>query len=89
MTTFTITGDFPKWEVEFYALLSDPKACCEYLFKQNGWGRLSVKDAGINTTGTVNVTFTFAPKCQHQNSLTAGTIMDSSKLPITHWFKAM
>ena len=28
-------------------------------------------------------------KCNHQHSLTADTIMDSSKKPITYWFKAM
>jgi hypothetical protein len=34
MTTFTITEDFPKSEVEFDARFSDPKAFYEYLFKQ-------------------------------------------------------
>ena len=28
-------------------------------------------------------------RCEHQHSLTAGTIMDSSKKPIIYWFKAM
>jgi hypothetical protein len=28
-------------------------------------------------------------QCEHNHSLTAGTIMDSSKKPITYWFKAM
>jgi hypothetical protein len=28
-------------------------------------------------------------KCEHQHSLTAGTIMANSQKPITYWFKAM
>jgi hypothetical protein len=56
---------------------------------KNGQTVSSVKNAAIPNTGSVLATFIFAPKCEHHHSLIAGTIMDSSKKPITYWFKAM
>jgi hypothetical protein len=73
MTTFPITEDFPKREVEFHPRLSDPKHVASICSSKNGGGVLYVKDAVINNTCTVNVTFAFATICQHQHSLTAVT----------------
>ena len=89
MNEFTITEDFPKSEIEFDLRFLNPSACYDYLFSvkwpngffckkcenENYW--LSVKRLYICTN------------CEHQHSLTAGTIMDSSKKPIIYWFKAM
>ena len=89
MNEFTITEDFPKSEIEFDLRFLNPSACYDYLFSikwpngfvckkcenENYW--LSAKRLYICTN------------CEHQHSLTAGTIMDSSKKPIIYWFKAM
>ena len=89
MTTFTITEDFPKPEVEFHARFSDPKACYEYLF-QHKWPEGFVCKRCCNEQHWHSKRKLYiCTQCQHQHSLTAGTIMDSSKSPITHWFKAM
>ena len=89
MTSFTINEDFPKSEIEFHERFSDPNACYEYLFHQK-W------PDGFICTKCCNQKYWLGKRklyictqCQHQHSLTAGTIMDSSKSPITHWFKAM
>jgi len=89
MEAFTITEDFPKSEVEFDQRFSHPKACYEYLFAQK-WPE------GFICSKCENGAYWFSKrelyictKCNHQHSLTAGTIMDSSKKPITYWFKAM
>jgi hypothetical protein len=89
MTTFTITEDFPKSEVEFHARFSDPKACYEYLFIKKWPNGFICKKCGNQQYWHSKRNLYICTKCQHQHSLTAGTIMDSSKSPITHWFKAM
>jgi len=89
MTTFTITEDFPKSEVEFHARFSDAKACYEYLFKQKWPNGFICKRCGNQQHWHSKRNLYICTQCEHQHSLTAGTIMDSSKSPITHWFKAM
>ncbi len=51
MTEFTITEDFPKNEIEFDQRFSNPKACYDYLLKQNGQMALSVTNVAIVNTG--------------------------------------
>jgi hypothetical protein len=46
MTDFTITDDFPKYEIEFESRFSNPKACYDYLFKQNG--QMEMTEAYLN-----------------------------------------
>ena len=89
MKDFTITEDFPRSEIEFDLRFSNPTACYDYLFAikwpsgfickkcQNGNFWISEKHLYICT------------KCNCQHSLIAGTIMESTKKPITYWFKAM
>ena len=89
MKTFIITEDFPKSEIEFDLRFSDPKACHQYLFQMK-WpdGFICIK-CGNQTCWFSKRSHYICTKCNHQHSLTAGTIMDSSKKPITYWFKAM
>jgi len=89
MTAFTITEDFPKSEVEFHARFSDPKACYQYLFIQKWPNGFICKRCGNQQYWHSKRNLYICTQCEHQHSLTAGTIMDSSKSPITHWFKAM
>ena len=50
---------------------------------------LTVKNVAIRKYWLSSRNLYICTQCEHQHSLTAGTIMDSSKKPITYWFKAM
>ena len=89
MTEFTITEDFPNSEIEFDLHFSKPEACFEYLFKQKWPNGFVCKKCGHQKCWLSSRNLYIYTRCEHQHSLTAGTIMDSSKKPITYWFNAM
>ena len=89
MTDFTITEDFPKNEIEFDQRFSDPKACYDYFFKQKWPTGFICKNCGHSKCPVSARHLYICTQCEHNYSLIAGTIMDSSKKPITYWFKAM
>ena len=90
MTKFTITEDFPKNEIEFDHRFSDPKACYQYLFDQKWPDGFTCKKCGHTKYWLSARNLYICTQCEHTHSLTAGTIMDSTKSPITYWFiKAM
>ena len=51
MTDFTVTEDFPKSEIELDKIFSDPKACYDYLFKENSQMDLFAKNVVIPNVG--------------------------------------
>ena len=79
MTNFTITEDFPKNEIEFDQRFSNPKACYDYLFKQKWPNGFICKKCGHSKCWVSSRNLYICTQCEHQHSLTAGTIMDSSK----------
>jgi len=81
--------EFPKNEIEFDQRFLNETACYHYLFKMK-WpqGFICVK-FNYQYPWVSKKHIYICQRCQHQHSLTAGTIMDSSKKPITYWFKAM
>jgi len=86
---FIITGDFPHSEIEFEKRFSKPTACYDYLF-QITWPDGFVCSRCGHSEYWVSAKYIYICKnCGHNHSLTAGTIMDSIKKPITYWFKAM
>ena len=89
MTHFTITEDFPQNEIEFDQRFSNPTACYHYLFKQKWPHGFICSKCGHGKYWVSSRNLYICTRCEHQHSLTAGTIMDSSKKPITYWFKAM
>ena len=89
MIDFTITEDFPKNEIEFDSRFSNPKGCYEYLFKQKWPDGFHCTKCDHSKYWLSSRNLYICTQCEHQHSLTAGTIMDSSKKPITYWFKAM
>ena len=89
MKEFTITEDFPKSEIEFDMRFSNPSACYDYLFSLKWPDGYVCKKCGNTAYWISNRHLYICTTCEHQHSLTAGTIMDSSKKPITYWFKAM
>jgi transposase-like protein len=89
MKEFTITEDFPKSEIEFDLRFLNPNTCYDYLFSLKWPNGFVCKKCGNETYWISKRQLYICTKCEHQHSLTAGTIMDSSKKPITYWFKAM
>ena len=88
-TEFTITENFPKSEIEFDMRFLNPNACYDYLFSIK-WPNGFVCSRCNNQSYWISKRHLYiCTACEHQHSLTAGTIMDSSKKPITYWFKAM
>lgn len=89
MTEFIITEDFPKSQVEFDKRFSTERACYEYLFKLKWPDGFSCVKCGHPAYWVSSKYIYICTRCEHQQSLTAGTIMHSTKKPITYWFKAM
>lgn len=89
MTEFTITEDFPKNQVEFEKRFSNPRACYEYLFKLKWPDGFQCNMCGHSAYWISYKNLYICTRCEHQHSLTAGTIMHATKKPITYWFKAM
>jgi transposase-like protein len=89
MTDLITIEDFPKNEAEFDEHFSTEQACYEYLFKKR-WPqgficrRCEHREYWKSSRGLY-----ICCNCEHQHSLTAGTILHSSKKPLRHWFKAM
>ena len=89
MNTFTIREDFPKSEIEFDKRFSDIEKCYDYLLQTIWPDGFSCKLCGHTKYWVSAKHIYICTRCGHQHSLTAGTIMDSSKKPLTYWFKAM
>jgi len=89
MTHFIIDEDFPTSEIEFDLRFLNPQACYDYLFKHKWPNGFRCKKCGHSKYWLSSRNLYICSQCEHQHSLTAGTIMDSSKKPITYWFKAM
>jgi hypothetical protein len=89
MADFTITEDFLKNKIEFDDRFSNPKACCHYLFQQKWPEGFVCKNFSHRKYCHSSSNLYICTQCQHPHSSTAGMIMNSSKKPITYWFKAM
>jgi len=89
MKEFTITEDFPKSEIEFDLRFLNPNACYDYMFSFKWPNGFVCKKCKNESYWISKRQLYICTSCEHQHSLTADTIMDSSKKPITYWFKAM
>ena len=89
MYEFIITEDFPECEIHFDQRFSNETACYQYLFQMKWPDGFCCARCGHSAYWISAKHLVLCTRCQRQHSLTAGTIMDSSKKPITYWFKAM
>lgn len=83
-------ADFPRSLVEFQRRFADEDACAAYLVAVR-WPEGFVCPACRHAKGwrCETKTWTFqCARCQRQTSVTAGTVMHGSKLPLTLWFWA-
>jgi len=86
---FIIIEDFPHCEIDFDKRFSKLSACYDYLFKMIWPNGFACSKCGHNEYWVSFKHIYICKSCEHHHSLTAGTIMDSTKKPITYWFKAM
>ena len=83
-------GPFPKSLIEFQDRFSTESACATYLFERRwpeGFICPSCGDGRAWLLRTKAFTYECAA-CGRQTSVTAGTIIHASKLPLTTWFWA-
>src|ERR1700757_5255880 len=82
--------DFPRSLIEFQQRFGDEAACAQYLAAARWPDGFVCPGCGGGTAwrlGTKSWTYECAD-CGRQTSVTAGTIMHHSKLPLTAWFWA-
>src|SRR5215831_13339799 len=83
-------GRFPKSLIEFQGRFASESECAEYLFERrwpHGFVCPGCGDGRAWLLRTKAFTYECAG-CGRQTSVTAGTIMHASKLPLTTWFWA-
>lgn len=79
--------DFPKSITQFHDWFPDEEACAEYLFNSRWPNGFVCPRCGHDEYWETKEWGRFqCTKCKHQTSLTAGTVMHSSKLPLRTWF---
>ena len=80
---------FPRTYREFVEMFPDDEACATYL-EQLRWPDGFVCPACRMTTIPWRQTRgrLVCPICRHQSSVSAGTIMDKTRTPLTTWFEA-
>src|SRR4051795_10969683 len=83
-------SDFPHSLIEFQSRFPDEAACVRYLFAARWPEGFVCPACGAGKAWPLQTkawTWECAP-CGRQTSVTAGTIMHASKLPLTVWFWA-
>ena len=83
-------GRFPKSLLEFQRRFATEGACAEYLFERRWPEGFVCPGCGEGRAWLLKTkAFTYeCADCGRQTSVTAGTIMHASKLPLTIWFWA-
>ena len=81
--------DFPKNEVEFDRRFYSEVACFEYLFQLRWPEGFSCSRCGHTRYWTSSRGLYLCRHCEHQQSVTAGTIFHGTRKPLTLWFKAL
>ena len=81
---------FPRSLIEFQHRFGTESACAEYLFQRRWPGGFVCPSCGGDRAWLLkSKAFTYeCTECGRQTSVTAGTIMHASKLPLTVWFWA-
>src|SRR5438105_9233488 len=83
-------GRFPKSLIEFQGRFATESVCAEYLFARRWPEGFVCPGCGDGRAWLLKAkAFTYeCAACGRQTSVTAGTIMHASKLPLTRWFWA-
>jgi transposase-like protein len=90
MTTLLIAGqDYPRTYREFVTMFPNNEVCLSFL-QQLRWPMVFVCPAcGVeNVAWNLSRNRLLCPSCRHQTTVTAGTIFDKTRTPLTTWFEA-
>ena len=87
---FASKGRFPRSLLEFQGRFATESACADYLFARRWPDGFVCPGCGGGRAWLLQTkAFTYeCADCRRQTSVTAGTIMHASKLPLTTWFWA-
>ena len=81
--------DYPRNLAEFEARFSTERACREYLIRLRWPDGFRCPQCGGRKSWPVREVLLQCAGCGHQSSVTAGTIFQDTRKPLTVWFRAM
>jgi hypothetical protein len=81
--------DYPRNLAEFEARFSTEAACREYLVRLRWPDGFRCPRCGGRKTWPVRGVLLQCAGCKYQSSVTAGTIFQDTRKPLTLWFRAM
>lgn len=81
--------DYPQDLLELEARFSTEAACREYLFRLRWPDGFCCPRCGSGKAWPLSGTLMQCSVCNRQTSITAGTIFQDSRLPLTLWFRAV
>jgi len=80
--------DFPRDLLEFEARFSTEAACREYLFRLRWPDGFRCPRCGWRKSWPISGVLLQCSGCSYQSSVTAGTIFQDTRKPLTLWFRA-
>jgi len=81
--------DYPKTISEFEKRFANEKACRQYLFQLRWPQGFQCPHCGHDAAWSTKRGLQRCKKCDIQTSVTAGTIFQDTRKPLTEWFRAM
>jgi transposase-like protein len=82
--------DFPKTATEFEARFATEEDCRAYWIEARWGGKPACARCGSTYVWTIRDGTTFECRdCDHQTSLTSGTVLEKTRKPLKMWFRAV
>jgi transposase-like protein len=82
--------DFPKTATEFEERFATEEACRAYWIEARWGGEPACARCGSKRVWTIRGGTTFeCADCDHQTSLTSGTVLEKTRKPLKMWFRAV
>ena len=82
--------DFPKTATEFEKRFATEEDCRAYWFEARWGGKPACARCGSRYVWAIRNGTTFeCRECDHQTSLTAGTVLEKTRKPLKMWFRAV
>lgn len=84
-----LSKNFPKTEVEFDQMFATEESCKSYLYAHKWPDGFKCQACGHTHCWQSKRKLYICSKCEHQHSLTQGTVMENTQKPLRLWFKAI
>ena len=82
-------GDYPRNLSDFEARFATEQACRDYLFQLRWPEGFRCPSCRFDRFWPVRSVWMQCQRCDHQTSVTAGTIFQDTRKPLVDWFRAM